>query len=309
MELPNDYICEGQLSIWDCMMGATPFKFDPHKVLRVIELFAGYGSQNMALKRLGIPFEHHKVVEFDKYAIRSFNAVHGTDFPVIDIRDVKGKDLEIVDKDKYQYLMTYSFPCTDLSVAGAMKGMEEGSGTRSSLLWEVKRLLEESEELPDVLMMENVPQVHGENNIKAFDRWLLFLERKGYRTIYKDMNAKHYGVAQSRSRCFAISILGNHTYKFPNPFPLKKTMRDYLEDDVDERYYLTNEKAKNLIDKLVADGKIPTDRQTDRQTIDLCLKKPRTIDSANCIKARYDVGISNQQADGTGVAEWTSICI
>lgn len=151
MELPIDYICEGQMSIWDCMTDATPFKFNPDKILRVIELFAGYGSQSMALKRLGIPFEHHKVVEFDKYAINSFNAVHGTNFPTMDIREITGKDLEIVEKTKYQYLLTYSFPCTDLSVAGAMKGMEEGSGTRSSLLWEVKRLLEEVDNLPDVL--------------------------------------------------------------------------------------------------------------------------------------------------------------
>ena len=111
MELPKDYICEGQMSIWDCMTDATPLKFDPNKILRVIELFAGYGSQSMALKRLGIKMEHHKVVEFNKYAVNSFNAVHGTDFPTIDIKDITGKDLEIVEKTKYQYLMTYSFPC------------------------------------------------------------------------------------------------------------------------------------------------------------------------------------------------------
>lgn len=73
--------------------------------LRLIELFAGYGSQAMALKKVGIPFEHYKVIEFDKYAIKSYNAVHGTDFKMTDIRDISAKDLEIVDTDNYTYLL------------------------------------------------------------------------------------------------------------------------------------------------------------------------------------------------------------
>lgn len=116
------------------------------KPLRLIELFAGYGSQALAIKRLGISYESYRVVEFDKYAVRSYNAVHNTNFDVTDIRDVKGEDLGIVDTDKYNYLMTYSFPCTDLSVAGNMQGMSRGSGTRSGLLWEVERILRELNE-------------------------------------------------------------------------------------------------------------------------------------------------------------------
>lgn len=112
------------------------------KTIRLIELFAGYGSQAMALKRLNLPFEHHFVCEFDKYAIKSYNAVHNTNFPVIDIRDVHAEDLNITDRDEYIYFMTYSFPCTDLSVAGKMQGMGRDSGTRSGLLWEVERLLQ-----------------------------------------------------------------------------------------------------------------------------------------------------------------------
>lgn len=113
------------------------------KPLRLIELFAGYGSQALALKRLNIPFEHYRVVEFDKYAVKSYNAVHNTNFKVTDIRDVSGEDLGIVDTDKYSYCLTYSFPCTDLSIAGNMQGMSRDSGTRSGLLWEVERLLRE----------------------------------------------------------------------------------------------------------------------------------------------------------------------
>ena len=259
---PTNYECEGQLSVFDYV--DRPYKIT--KPIRLIELFAGVGSQAMALKSIGANFETWKVVEFDKYAIASYNAIHGTDFPTMDVTKVHGKDLEIVDVESFTYLLTYSFPCTDLSVAGKMLGMEKGSQTRSSLLWEVERLLNECENLPQVLVMENVPQVHGKKNMDSFQSWLRFLESKGYTSFWQDMNAKNYGVAQSRNRTIVISFLGSGTFSFPKPYPLEKTMKDYLEDEVDETFYLKNEKAKKLIDKLISDGKILTDRQTDRQT-------------------------------------------
>lgn len=227
---------------------------------KLIELFAGIGSQAMALRDLGVDFDHHKVVEFDKYAIKSYNAIHGTDFPVMDIRDVHAEDLDIKDTDKYVYILTYSFPCVDLSNAGKGMGMAKGSGTRSGLLWEVERILDECEELPQVLLMENVPQVHGKKNMADFQKWLKFLEDKGYTNFWQDLNAKDYGVAQSRNRCFCISILGEYTYKFPEPYPLTKTMNDYLEDEVEDKFYIKSDRARELIDKLVDVGKIPEGR-------------------------------------------------
>ena len=228
-----------------------------NRKVRLIELFAGVGSQAMALRDLGVDFEHHRVVEFDKYAIKSYNAIHGTEFLTMDIRDVHAEDLGIRDTDKYVYIVTYSFPCQDLSNAGLGKGMAKGSGTRSGLLWEVERILDECEELPQVLLMENVPQVHGKKNMADFQKWLKFLEEKGYSNFWQDLNAKDYGVAQSRNRCFCVSILGEYTYKFPEPIPLTKTMKDYLEDEVEDKYYIESEKAKDLIDKLVVEDKIP----------------------------------------------------
>ena len=240
------------------------------KKIRLIELFAGYGSQAMALERIGADFEHYFVVEFDKYAIASYNAIHNTDFPVMDICNIQGSDLRINDTDKYCYIMTYSFPCTDLSVAGKMQGMEEGSGTRSSLLWEVKRLLEETGNLPQILLMENVTQVHSADNTPHFRRWLDFLESKGYSNYVEDLNAKDYGVAQNRDRTFCVSILGKYNYKFPKPIDLRYVMKDYLEDKVDEKYYINSQKAEDLIQKLLDNGTLDrddsTDRQTDRQT-------------------------------------------
>ena len=231
------------------------------KPIRLIELFAGYGSQAMALKRIGAKFEHYRVVEFDKYAIASYNAVHGTDFPTMDITKVHADDLNIVDADKYCYITTYSFPCTDLSVAGKQAGMSKGSGTRSGLLWEVERILTEirdsNGELPQILFMENVPQVHSQDNMPDFRKWLDFLESLGYTNYYQDLNAKNYGVAQNRERCFMFSFLGEYNYHFPQPIPLKKKLKDYLEDNVDEKYYINNEKAQKLIQTLIDNGTLP----------------------------------------------------
>lgn len=240
-------IIEQQLTIFDILCEEVKIT----KPIRLIELFAGYGSQAMALKRIGAEFEHYKVVEFDKFAINSYNAVHGTDFKVTDIRDIHAEDLEITDTDKYCYIMTYSFPCTDLSVAGKMKGMKKGSGTRSGLLWEVERLLKEMNERPQVLLMENVPQVHGKKNKEDFQSWISFLESVGYMNYWQDLNAKNYGVAQNRNRCFMISFLGNYSYDFPRPIPLKKKLKVYLEDNVDEKYYINNEKSEMLINQLI----------------------------------------------------------
>ena len=295
----DNYVCDGQLSFDDIF--GEPVKVN--KPIRLIELFAGVGSQAMALRNIGADFEHYRVVEFDKYAVASYNAIHGTAFETSDIRQVGGVDLGIKDTDHYTYIMTYSFPCQDLSVAGKMRGMEQGSGTRSSLLFEVGRLLDEVEELPQILLMENVPQVISKKNENAFKQWTDSLVWKGYKNHIQILNAKDYGVAQNRKRCFMVSILGDKGYQFPKPIPLDKCMKDYLEGEVDEKYYITSEKAKKLIDKLVIGGKLLTDRQTDRQTIDLCLKEPRVISTANCVKARYDAGISNLQADGSGVLE------
>ena len=299
----TNYECENQMTIFDIL--SQPFSID--KPIRLIELFAGVGSQAMALRNIGAVFEHYRVVEFDKYAIASYNAIHGTDFPVMDVTKIHGSDLGIVDKDKYCYILTYSFPCQDLSVAGLGKGMSKGSGTRSGLLWEVERLLNETEHLPQVLLMENVPQVHGKKNMEDFQKWIDFLDKKGYSSFWQDLNAKDFGVAQNRVRCFMVSLLGDYTYEFPKPIPLTKTMKDYLEEEVDEKYYINNEKAEQLIQKLIDSGnlgnKILTDRQTDRQTIDLSINEPRRIGVANCISARTDRGISNFKAEGSGVVE------
>lgn len=232
------------------------YKID--KPIRLIELFAGVGSQSMAMKCLDVDFESYKAVEFDEPAIRSYNAIHGTSFPTLDVTKTHGEDLGIVDKDKYCYILFYSFPCTDLSLAGRQAGMSRDSGTRSGLLWEVERILKElpKEQLPDVLIMENVPQVHSEKNLPDFEDWILFLRHLGYSNYYGDLNAKDFGVPQNRERCFMVSMLGKYDFQFPKTIPLEKVINDVLEEDVEEKYFIRSEKAELLINQLIKDGKI-----------------------------------------------------
>lgn len=240
-----------QLSLFG---GITPFKI--YKPIRLIELFGGISCQAQALMNLGVDFEEYRYCDFDKYACQSHNEIMGTNDKPSDITKWKGEDLGICDTDKFCYIMTYSFPCTDLSTAGKMAGMEKGSGTRSGLLWEVERLLKECNELPQVLLMENVPQVHGKKNKASFDEWCQFLESLGYKNYWKDLNAKDYGVPQSRNRCFMVSLLGDYSYEFPEPIELKLKLQDLLEDEVDERYFLSDKALQGCVNTKFESAKL-----------------------------------------------------
>ena len=276
-------------------------KYKITKPIRLIEFFEGYGSQALALKYLGVDFEHWKICEWAIKSIQAYKDIHFTDdnfnyswcyenkediidylyelgissnynepmtkqqisrlnekqlrtvynniratHNLVNIQQVKGDDLEITDKDKYDYILTYSFPCQDLSLAGKGKGMSDTS-TRSGMLWEVERILTECQELgtlPQILLMENVPQVHGLDNVKDFNKWQLRLEELGYKNYFQDLIATDYGIPQTRNRCFMISILGDYSYTFPKPIPLKLKLKNMLEDNVDEKYYLSDAMIK-----------------------------------------------------------------
>lgn len=222
------------------------------KPVRLIELFAGIGSQAKALELLGVDFEHWKVCEFDDYAMKSYNAVHNTNFKTSDIQNLTASDLEIKDKDKYEYIMTYSYPCTDISIAGKKEGMERNSGTRSSLLWEVERLLKEcGDNKPQILLMENVRECHNGKNAPLFFEWTSFLRSIGYKNFYTDMDAKNYGIPQTRKRCFMLSILDeNAYYEFPQACGLSYSVKEFLEDKVNKKYYVKEETALPLIKKM-----------------------------------------------------------
>lgn len=326
------------------------------KQLRLIEFFAGYGSQHKALDYLDLKAESWKTCEWAVKSIQALKDLHFKDdnndyskdltkedlvkfltdkgisanynepmseeqikrltedklriiynnikatHNLVNIQQVKGSDLEIVDTDKYDYILTYSFPCQDLSNAGLGKGMSRDSGTRSGMLWEVERILKELKDsnspLPKYLLMENVSQVHGENNMKDFTDWCNFLKSIGYTNSWADLNSKNFGIPQNRERTFMVSILDNDGiyFQFPQQIKLIFRLKDLLETNVEEKYYLSDK----IVSKLAFDKSVPVN---DVSGVDLCDTKSEFRDVSNTIKSRYDCGYEHFSPGPTGVIE------
>ena len=209
--------------------------------LRLIELFAGIGSQTQALTNIGVPHTVVGISEIDKYAIQSYKAMHGEVTNFGDIREIKS----LPDAD----LWTYSFPCQDISVAGKGAGIKEG--TRSGLLFEVERLLitaSKKGNLPKYLLLENVKNLVSKKFKADFDRWLAFLKSLGYSNYWQILNAKNYGIPQNRERVFCVSIRGEHKpFKFPEKRELKLRLRDMIDEVVDEKYYLKESTIRSIV--------------------------------------------------------------
>lgn len=208
--------------------------------LRVFEAFSGYGSQSLALEYLGIPHEVVAISEVDKYAIQGYEALHGKANNLGDISKINVEDIPEHD------LFTYSFPCQDISIAGRGLSLEEGSGTRSSLLWECKKVIEHCK--PKYLLLENVKNLVSKKHKDHFDKWLFYLGELGYTNYWKVLNAKNYGVPQNRERVFVVRILGEHKpFEFGEEIPLTKCISDILDDEVDEKFYMN--KPFHLVNK------------------------------------------------------------
>lgn len=219
------------------------------KKLTVIELFSGIGAQRKALERIGIEHEVVCVSDIDKYAHKSYEAIFGK-------TDNFG-DITKIEKLPYADLWTYSFPCTDLSVAGKCLGL---NNTRSGLLYEVERLLnisKESNELPKYLLLENVKNLVGKKFKSDFDKWLEYIDSLGYNNYWQVLNAKDYGIPQNRERVFVVSIrkdIDTQTYKFPEKKGLKLRIKDIKEYDVDKKYYLSEEIQNKFKQKYLKDN-------------------------------------------------------
>lgn len=159
------------------------------------------------------------------------------------VSKLSAKDLAIDDRENNTYILTYSFPCQDLSSAGTLKGMEKGEGTRSGLLWEIERILNECKELdclPQVLIMENVPAILFKKNLKPFNDWLTALEGLGYTNYYKVLNGKDFLIPQNRARCFMVSLLGNYSFSFPRKMKPRYCANDFTSKGVNQWYYLSD---------------------------------------------------------------------
>lgn len=214
--------------------------------IRVFTAFSGYDSQCLALDRLHetYPMFEYELVgwsEIDKYAIQAHNALYPqyADRNFGDICDINWENVPDFD------LFTYSSPCQDFSNAGLQRGGERDSGTRSSLLWECERAIQIKR--PKYLLMENVASLVSKKFRPLFYEWMLVLEKLGYSNFARVLNAKDFGVPQNRPRIFLVSVLGESRFNFPQPFELKLRLRDVLEDDVDEMFYLSNAQVSKMI--------------------------------------------------------------
>ena len=201
-------------------------------MIKILELFGGIGACSSALTKLGVEYEIADYVEIDKYAVKSFNAIHNTNFEPQDIQNWN-KDIEVD-------LIMHGSPCQDFSLAGKQAGGDEGSGTRSSLMYETIRIVEKLK--PKYVIWENVKNLLSKKHRHNFDAYLETMKQLGYINYYQVLNAKDYGIPQNRERVFTVSIRSDIDtgFVFPEKQELKLKLKDMLEDNVDEKYYLTD---------------------------------------------------------------------
>ena len=257
-------------------------------MVRVLELFAGIGACSKALTRIGIEHEIVDAVEIDKYAIQSFNAIHGTNF--------EPQDITQWDKDIKVDLIMHGSPCQDFSVAGLNKGGDKGSGTRSSLMYETLRIVEKLK--PKYVIWENVKNLLSKKHRHNFDAYIEAMDKLGYHSKYQVLNAKDFGVPQNSERVFTVSIRNdlNVDFKFPEPQELTIRLKDVLEPQVDEKYYLSDEQTKRLKMTTYNSGSEKVRVQdTDGEARTLCA---RDYKDPKCVRVGglYDKGGSRHQA-------------
>jgi DNA (cytosine-5)-methyltransferase 1 len=207
--------------------------------MKILELFGGIGACTSALKRLNIDFEIADYVEIDKYAVASYNAINGTHFETQDIRNWN-KDIDVD-------LIMHGSPCQDFSLAGYGKGGDEGSGTRSSLMYETIRIVNKLK--PKYVVWENVKNLISKKHRHNFDNYLQALNEGGYRNYWQVLNAKDYGTPQNRERVFVISIRNDlkQDFNFPQKQELRLTLKDLLEENVDEKYILNDKQIERIL--------------------------------------------------------------
>lgn len=214
--------------------------------IKILELFAGIGACSKAFENLHIPHEIVDAVEIDKFAIKAFNAIHGTNF--------EPQDITKWDKDIECDLIMHGSPCQDFSVAGKQAGGDKDSGTRSSLMYETLRIVEKLK--PKYVIWENVKNLLSKKHIHNWDAYAERMSDMGYINYCQVLNAKNYGMPQNRERVFTISILGEGDFKFPEAMPLEKKLENMLDDEVDEKFYLTESNLKTINRNFGSKGKI-----------------------------------------------------
>lgn len=215
------------------------------KSMKVLSLFSGIGAFEKALNKLDIEYELVGYSEIDKYASKSYSLIHNVseEMNLGDITKINEKQLP-----KDVDLITYGFPCQDISLCGRLKGFEEnGELTRSGLFFEALRLIEETK--PKYAIAENVKNLTSKRFSKELKIVLDSLEEVGYNNYYKVLNAKDYGMPQTRERLFIVSIRKDidKGFAFPEAVKLEKKLSDLLEEEVDAKYFLDDKTTKSIV--------------------------------------------------------------
>ena len=216
-------------------------------MVKLLSLFSGIGAFEKALTNLGIPFDLVAYCEFDKYASKAYSAIHNVpeSMNLGDITKVDEKTLpQNID------LVTYGFPCQPFSQAGKQEGFEDSKG-RGNLFFDALRVIQHCQ--PKIAIAENVKNLTSPRFKNEFATVLQCLTDAGYNNYWKVLDAKDYDLAQHRERVIVVSIrkdIDTGRFEFPKPVKLLKCLYDYLESEVDEKYYIPDEKAKALISQL-----------------------------------------------------------
>ena len=211
-------------------------------MLKYLSLFSGIGAFESALTNLGVNYEVVNYCEIDKYASKSYSAIHGVP-ETKNLWDITKVNVFNLPKPNEIDLVTYGFPCQDISLAGKQKGLfnEDGTLTRSGLFFEALKVIEYCK--PKVAIAENVRNLTSKKFATQFETVLKALEAAGYNNYWKVLNAKDYGIPQNRERVFIVSIrkdIDRELFEFPKPYSLEKRLKDFLEPHVDEKYYLSD---------------------------------------------------------------------
>lgn len=235
----------------------------------------------------------------DEWVREVYNHIIAT-HNLVNIMEVHGKDLEI--DTNYTNIIFYSFPCQDLSKAGLRQGLktsQKEGGTRSGLLWEIERIineLTERERESIVLICENVPDLVEVNFVKDFSKWVSALENLGYTNYDQILNAKDYGIPQNRKRVFMVSLPGQFSYTFPRKIALKYRLGDFLEEKVDEKYYLSEKMLNGMIHTKFHQYQLENRLQDTDDIVD-------TLTTATGARCPHLIPIKNNNSQGFAFAE------
>ena len=213
--------------------------------LNMLSLFSGIGAFEKALENIGIKINLKNFCEIDKYASQAYCAIHKVDNK-LNLNDITEIDIEKLPTSGID-IITHGSPCQDFSMAGLQAGGDIGTGTRSSLMWNSVAIIKHVK--PKFVVWENVKNVLSKKHKHNFEKYLKSLEDIGYNNYYQVLNAKDYGIPQNRERIFVISIrkdIDKGNFKFPEKQTLQLKLKDLLDDEVDEKFYLKDSQIERI---------------------------------------------------------------